>query len=113
MKTTICNYFVASSGTFDGKPDFWGAVALKNVSSSPAIATLEVKDFVTGDVLKVIPVSLPGNGGHLLTNTAELSGLEGKRLSLELTGSDFIYMTPLNARRDSGIGPLETFEIKK
>ena len=113
MKTTICPYFVASSGVHNGKPDFWGAVSLKNISSSPATATLTVTDFVTGATLKTIPINLSAGGGILLTNTGELSGLENKRLTLELTGSDSIWMTPLNARRDSGIGPLETFEIKK
>ena len=111
MKKT-CPYFVAQSGTFEGKPDFWGACGVKNISDNYATAQMIVRDYVTGQILKTIEISLPGNAGALLTNTGELAGFDGKRLTLELDGSEFIVMTPMNARRDSAVTLMQVLEKK-
>jgi len=108
----ICPYFVAQSGTFEGKPDFWGAVALKNISDNYAISNLIIRDFITGQILKTIEISLPGNAGALLTNADELSGFENKRLTLDLIGSEYIIMAPMNARRDSAVTMMQVIEKK-
>ena len=109
----ICPYFVASTGVYNGKPDFWGAVSFKNVLNKPVSAMLKICSFETGQVLKSVSINLQPQAGRLLTNQDALKGFENQRLSLELSGSKTIHMTPLNARRDSSIAPLKVIELEE
>jgi len=124
IRKVIAPYFVANNGIYeykdkDGKdktmPDWWGAIVCKNATDAPQKTSLLIKDFYTDETLKVIPIVLAAGEGKIIINTKKdgdngdnLVGLENKRLSLELdwTGSKYIIMYPLNARRHSAANVL-------
>jgi len=124
IRKVIAPYFVANNGVYkykdkDGKDkemsDWWGAIVLKNATDSPQKTSLLIKDFYTDKLLRAIPIVLDAGEGKIIIKNAKdgdngdnLVGLEDKRLSLELdwTGSKYIIMYPLNARRHSAANVL-------
>jgi len=128
---TIAPYFVSRNGSHkykdevDGKiktvSDWWGAVIVKNAADTPEKTTLLVRDFYTNEILRKLPIVLEPGEGKVIINKAKdddgginLGGLDEKRLSLELdyTGSRYIIMYPLNARRHSPLNTLKPEHIQ-
>jgi len=120
VRVTSCSYFVFKKGEvylreFDKSgnikiktyPDWWGAVAFKNIAEIPQSTKLLIREFETGKLIKTIPIILESGAGNLITYS-DVPELVGKRLSLELDylGSNNIVMTPMSARGRSQLTPL-------
>jgi len=71
-----------------------GCIPVKNNSDASATSNLILKDFMSGIILKTIAISLPAKAGMVYTRQNDLAGLEGRHLSIDLIGSEFITMHP-------------------
>ena len=117
------SYDYLGNMTMNKHPDWWGAIALRNISDAPQSTNLLFFEFDTGKFIKSLPIVLPAKSGKRIIwekitgdEGINLQGLENKILSLELDwmspGSKEIQMTPTMSRGKDALLPLNVDDMR-